>query len=75
MLYNNSCCDIDSVEARGCCKELQVFRGANVKLGNWRQVTVQLNNLQNAEMTVVKLRAYEMMRDTHGDVYSHHLLY
>lgn len=23
----------------------QVFRGANVKLGNWRQVTVQLKNL------------------------------
>jgi len=41
MVYTNSCCDIDSVETWGCCRILQVFRGANVKLGNWRQVTVQ----------------------------------
>jgi len=26
--------------------ERQVFRGANVKLGNWRQVTVQTEILQ-----------------------------
>ena len=25
----------------------QVFRGANVKLGNWRQVTVQTDILQD----------------------------
>ena len=34
MLYNHSCCDIDSVEAWGCCSGEQsleqVFRGANV---------------------------------------------
>ena len=27
-------CDIDSGEARGCCPPWQVFRGANVMLGN-----------------------------------------
>ena len=25
----------------------QVFRGANVKLGNWRQVTVRINIYEN----------------------------
>ena len=40
IVYTMHCCDIDSVEAWGCCRALQVFRGANVKLGNWRQVTV-----------------------------------
>ena len=29
------------VAARQMNKLVQVFRGANVKLGNWRQVTVQ----------------------------------
>ena len=34
----------------------QVFRGANVKLGNWRQVTVPYNRLQrNAETTCENL--------------------
>ena len=28
----------------------QVFRGANVKLGNWRQVTVQTEILQAKKM-------------------------
>ena len=32
------------VAARQKDKLRQVFRGANVKLGNWRQVTVQLKN-------------------------------
>ena len=41
-MYTSYCCDIDSDEARGCCPPWQVFRGANVKLGNWRQVTVQI---------------------------------
>ena len=29
--------------------EIKVFRGANVKLGNWRQVTVQQNISATAE--------------------------
>ncbi len=33
-MYISYCCDIDSDEARGCCRFWQVFRGANVKLGN-----------------------------------------
>ena len=39
----------DSDEARGCCPKRQVFRGANVKLGNWRQVTVQINCPRRSE--------------------------
>ena len=42
FLYTNSCCDIDSDEAWGCHAYAWVFRGANVKLANWRQVTVQV---------------------------------
>lgn len=30
------------VAARQMNKLVQVFRGANVKLGNWRQVTVRI---------------------------------
>ena len=44
FMYTSYCCDIDSDEARGCCPPWQVFRGANVKLGNWRQVTVQVES-------------------------------
>ena len=44
FLYTNSCCDIDSDEAWGCHAYAWVFRGANVKLANWRQVTVQVKN-------------------------------
>ena len=33
------------VAARQKDKLRQVFRGANVKLGNWRQVTVQLQRI------------------------------
>ena len=42
FLYTNLCCDIDSDEAWGCHAYAWVFRGANVKLANWRQVTVQV---------------------------------
>ena len=35
------------VAARQMNKLVQVFRGANVKLGNWRQVTVQVKNLSS----------------------------
>ena len=50
----------------------QVFRGANVKLGNWRQVTVQTESSttgKEVEMTCVGID------DTHGRVYSHRLSY
>ena len=49
----------------------QVFRGANVKLGNWRQVTVQTDILQNKMRNMVCLEDY----DTPGNVYSHRLSY
>ena len=52
---------------------LQVFRGANVKLENWRQVTVQINcpamTGNNVWITG------NMPQDTHGSVYSHRLSY
>ena len=42
--YNNQCCDMIAmkreVAALGVAMFGQVFRGANVKLENWRQVTV-----------------------------------
>ena len=40
ILYNDSCCDMIATK-REVAAARQVFRGANVKLGNWRQVTVQ----------------------------------
>ena len=78
-MYTKHCCDIDSVETRGCCIKLQVFRGANVKLRNWRQVTVSRitstkgrNNVPNHQREdVLKLK----VDDTHGNVYSHRLSY
>ena len=46
------------------------LRGANVKLGNWRQVTVRCKpSVETAEMTC------ENKNETHGNVYSHHLSY
>ena len=41
LRYTTNCCDMIAMkrEVAACIK--QVFRGANVKLGNWRQVTVQ----------------------------------
>ena len=33
------------VAARQMNKLVQVFRGANVKLGNWRQVTVRIKDV------------------------------
>ena len=61
----------DSDEARGCCLKIrQVFRGANVKLGNWRQVTVPIKQLQD-KTAVTSVSP----QDTHGNVYSHRLSY
>ena len=44
LRYTTNCCDMIAMkrEVAACVHEniWQVFRGANVKLGNWRQVTV-----------------------------------
>ena len=52
------------------CTGWQVFRGANVKLGNWRQVTVPIKQLQD-KTAVTSVSP----QDTHGNVYSHRLSY
>ncbi len=49
----------------------QVFRGANVKLGNWRQVTVSRITSTKREVETTCEKVY----DTHGRVYSHRLSY
>ena len=52
----------------------QVFRGANVKLGNWRQVTVQIRRYcEQQGNTCEGVRTDR--QDTHGRVYSHRLSY
>ena len=55
----------------------QVFRGANVKLGNWRQVTVPSKNVyEKVETTCEKsLKEFVPRQETHGEVYSHRLSY
>ncbi len=45
IIYNPKCCDMIAVKREVAALEWQVFRGANVKLGNWRQVTVRLEYL------------------------------
>ena len=63
-------------------KQRQVFRGANVKLGNWRQVTVRITTVSRfcARKTAVagvekSESAVFVSHDTHGRVYSHRLSY
>ena len=46
------------------------FRGANVKLGNWRQVTVPIKHLLKRSRNECVIGC-----DTHGNVYSHRLSY
>ena len=41
-----------AVKREVAAQKWQVFRGANVKLGNWRQVTVQTEILQSVEIGV-----------------------
>ena len=55
---------------REVAAEKQVFRGANVKLGNWRQVTVQFKIL-----FIIIGSQCGVFDDTHGNVYSHRLSY
>ena len=42
FLYNKQCCDMIAMKREVAARKARVFRGANVKLGNWRQVTVQI---------------------------------
>ena len=41
LRYTSNCCDMIAMKREVAAFMWQVFRGANVKLGNWRQVTVQ----------------------------------
>ncbi len=42
FLYNKQRCDMIAMKREVAARKARVFRGANVKLGNWRQVTVQI---------------------------------
>ena len=46
MRYSIFCCGMIA-RKREVAAKWQVFRGANVKLGNWRQVTVRINIYEN----------------------------
>ena len=42
FLYNKQRCDMRAMKREVAARKARVFRGANVKLANWRQVTVQI---------------------------------
>ena len=42
FLYNKQRCDMIAMKREVAARKARVFRGANVKLANWRQVTVQI---------------------------------
>lgn len=42
FLYNTQRCDMIAMKREVAARKARVFRGANVKLANWRQVTVQI---------------------------------
>ena len=44
-VYTSNCCGMIAVKREVATQCGRFFRGANVKLGNWRQVTVQSNNV------------------------------
>ena len=70
--YNIPCCGMIAMKREVAAHSCRFFRGANVKLGNWRQVTVQTESSttgKEVEMTCVGID------DTHGRVYSHRLSY
>ncbi len=58
--YNNRRCGMIAKKREVAAQMWQVFRGANVKLGNWRQVTVY--NIDSAHCRD-DMRTKE---DTHG---------
>lgn len=41
IVYTELCCDMIAMKREVATSSRWVFRGANVKLGNWRQVTVR----------------------------------
>ena len=43
IIYNATVVTLIALKREVAVEILQVFRGANVKLENWRQVTVQIN--------------------------------
>ena len=57
--------------------KMQVFRGANVKLRNWRQVTVSRITSTKGRNNVPNHQREDVLKskvdDTHGNVYSHRL--
>ena len=59
--------------------KMQVFRGANVKLRNWRQVTVSRRTSTKGRNNVPNHQREDVLKskvdDTHGNVYSHRLSY
>ena len=59
--------------------KMQVFRGANVKLRNWRQVTVSRITSTKGRNNVPNHQREDVLKskvdDTHGNVYSHRLSY
>ena len=85
MRYSISCCGMIAMK-REVAAKWQVFRGANVKLGNWRQVTVRNNIYENGSRNNRESETEEDEReqmeregrslfDTPGEVYSHRLSY
>ncbi len=84
LRYTTNCCDMIAMKREvAACMEKdagQVFRGANVKLGNWRQVTVQRSDREVSPINDVSDRDRRGMPtgkhdDTPGGVYSHRLSY
>ena len=45
IMYTKKAVTLIAVKREVAAHIWQVFRGANVKLGNWRQVTVRINNI------------------------------
>lgn len=61
LRYTTNCCDMIAMKREVAAymeKDAgQVFRGANVKLGNWRQVTVLLEYLFHPNFILENSRA------------------
>ncbi len=57
LMYTNTCCDMIAVKREVAAKG-RFFRGANVKLGNWRQVTVLQTTVTTCSKDVCELPGY-----------------
>ncbi len=74
ILYTITAVALIAMKREVAVRKWQVFRGANVKLRNWRQVTVSQEVYRisrNVEITGEFIRPH----DTPGKVYSHRLSY